>query len=490
MNDRQRGSMMTDFLRRRAGAAYRGLVAVASLLACSCGSNIVGGGVAPSYLLVYPSTNTTETTSSTIYPCQTQQLHAQLVFTDGSSADYTTRVNWSSSSPGTVAVSNDDIEITGGGGATFARGMLIPGASGFADITADYQGMTRTFRVIVGSPPVNLRFLAQFDSSYIPLDDPRLRNYDSANATLWLASATNEPLRVFGDVDGVPKDFTGYAGKWEFDGGGDPGVATLNNVDAPGIVYAVGPGATQTLRASFLSCSSTVALTIGVANPVGLTIEPEFVPTTTDPCSNYSPSYTGPDLFVGNTELFRVRADIGLGDPSNCHNDLRPDVSRFVVITSSNPDAITFSESSGILNLGSAVASGTTTLTATGPLFPGYSDQNPLTSAPYTVSAIGGTLQSITVGAPVQAIPAGSADPVQFSALGTIVRDGSSNLEYQPVTRQVTWSVTDPSLLTISNSLSTAGQAVSTGASGVATVAAHSSTATVQPDATTLLTIQ
>jgi hypothetical protein len=473
--------MMMDILRRRARAAYRGFVAAASLLVCSCGSNIVGGGVAPSYLLVYPSTNTTETTGSTISPCQTQQLHAELVFTDGSFADYTTRVQWSSSSPGTVAVSNNDIQITGAGGANFPSGMAIPGASGFADITANYQGLTTTFRVTVTSPPQNLRFLALFDSSYLPLDDTRLQDYDSANATLWLASATNEPLRVFGDVDGVPKDFTGYVGKWEFDGGGDPGVATLNNVNAPGIVYAVGPGATQTLRASFLSCNSTVALTIGVANPVGLTIEPEFDSRIS--YNNYNPSYFGPDLFVGSSELFRVRADIG-------QQNLRPDVSRFVAITSSNPDAIAFTGASAILNLGTAAASGTTTLTATGPLFPGYSTNNPLTSSGYNVNVVGATLQSITVSAPVQAISAGSADPVQFSALGAFVPESGGSVAYQPVTRQVTWSVTDPSLLAISNSAGTAGQAVSTGIHGVATVAAHSSTAVVQPDATALLTLQ
>ncbi len=481
MNDQQRGSTMMDFLRRLAGEARCGFAAIACLLLCSCGSNLAGDGVMPSYLLISTSTDLTQTQGATIYPCQIEQLRARLIFTNGTVADYTTRVQWSSSSSGIAAVSNNDIQITGGGGIAFAPGIMIPGASGVADVVANYQGLTASFHVIVGAPPQNLRFYAAFDSSYLPLDDPRLQNYDNTNATLWLASATNEPLRVFADLDGVPKDLTGSVSKWAFDNGGDPGVVTLNTVSAPGVVYAVGPGAVQTLRASFLSCDSTVALKVNVANPVGLSIEPEF--DSSIPYNNYNPAYTGPDLFVGNSELFRVRADIG-------QQSLRPDVSRFVSITNSNPAAIVFNGASGVLNLGTATASGTTTLTALGPAFPGYNEINPLTSAPYTVSAIGATLQSITVSSPIQAIPAGSNIPVQFSALGAFIRDGASNTEYQYVTRQTAWSVTAPSLLTISNSLGTAGQALSSGPNGVATINAHAAAAVVQPDASAILTLQ
>jgi hypothetical protein len=492
----------------RCGLVMAAVAAVAALGACggSGKGTLVGNGVGPSQLLISPSTNLAETTGERAYPCELVKLTARMVFSDGSVGNFTARVNWSSSSPDVVDVSNGNLLVEGGGGATYARGTLLPHTTGSAYITADFQGMKASFRIDVGSAPQNLRFYAARENSYVPVST--LRNYDTSAGVLWLASSTNQALKVIGDVDGVPTDLTDSVRAWAFDQGGDPGVAVAA-AGNPAVVSAIGPGAQQSLRISFWSCTQTAPLQIAVADPIGLTIEPEFSNSPHAGASEpqYPASYAGPDLLMlGNSEVLRVRADLGQTyvDGNGTTRYLEPDVSPFAPITSSDTSVLTIG-GTGLINLAGGVSAGLATVTAQGVNFPGFNSSNPLMSAPLQLQVADATLEQIFV-SPLQdpspqsppfpldytqSTIAGSFDFTQFNAIGIFsANDGSGATYYQPVTRTVTWSVDQPTLASISSDPSTAGQAITSGTPATVKILAHSPTATVAPDASGHLVIQ
>lgn len=129
--------------RSAAGAAV--LVAAAAMLA-GCDHIDIGEGSAPTGITI--SLGGVEDGYQT-YECAAFQLAATARFEGNgdSDGDVTDRVEWSSSNPGVIDVSNGEIEAEPGSGTYFPAGTVIARTAGTAVIRADYVGLSDDFGV-------------------------------------------------------------------------------------------------------------------------------------------------------------------------------------------------------------------------------------------------------------------------------------------------------------------------------------------------------
>lgn len=419
---------------------------VCALLA-GCGSGgAVGEGVKPSYLVVFPSTDPTQTSETRVYECEEASLKAYLYFTDGSVGDFTNRVKWSSASPGIVAVSDGDTPVPYSTGLYYKKGTMLPAAGGSTFVTADYQGIQTSIRVDVGTP------------TDLQLTDS---DYNALPASVRIGSGTTELLKVTGKIDGILQDLSSFA-YWTFDNGGDPGVITVSN----GTLNGISAGGQQTLRVKFPTCDSELTEPVSVADIKSISIQREFP--------------DGTQLIVGNTEKFTALADFGDGGTQQ-------DVSTQVTFSATDSDVLSFG-TAGIGNIMYALLPGgpiAVSATAT------FADQSELTSNTLNITSVDGTLESLSVSPEVATITAGSIETAQFTATGTFVL-ANGNTTTQDITRQVSWTTDDGTLAAISSAPDTAGQAssVSTTKTGQVTVTATDSAAETTPSDTATLTLQ
>ena len=418
--------------------------ALMALLA-ACGG-AVGQGNAPKLLVISKSgTSATETSglaSLRMYQCIPSVLASTLFFQDGSSGNFTARVKWSSSDPGTVEVSNGDIAVPGSSGGYYAAGTLVPVTSGSAIITADYDGIEAQIAVSIGTPQsITVKIL--LDGNYL---------VPSGN-TFSLGAGTSQSLQVTAWLDGVGTDVSDYA-TWSLQSANDS-EATI--ASANGLISAVGAGSqVLTPVASFAPCSLTNisdpsnALGFTVQYIQGIAIEPEFS--------------GNPQLIVGNTEKMNVVATLADG--------YAQDISSLATVTSSNAGVAAIT--SGYIL--SAVAAG-------GPAIIGASFTGAgvtYTAPSLTVSAGTATLQTVSIcwtalldtfsGCPASqgaaTVSAGSLTPVQFHAVGTY----DAGTLTQDITRQVGWASSDTTAATIIASGNSAGQAFGVTAQAAATI--------------------
>lgn len=165
------------------------------------------------------------------------QLSATGSFSDGSSADQTDAVTWTSSTPGVAAVSSG--------------GLVTAGSQGTATVTAAAGGVTTTTTVTVTPQPATLTAVT----------------IDPVNPTVTVGTA--EQFHVTGAYsDGSTADLTGTA-TWT---SATPGVAT---VDAGGHATTVAPG-TTTIQAAAGGQSAATQLTVASAGavPTAITVAP------------------------------------------------------------------------------------------------------------------------------------------------------------------------------------------------------------------------
>ncbi len=407
---------------------------VLTFLLAAC-SGAVGQGNAPKVLVISKSgvvpTETSGLDSLRMYQCIPSVLASTMFFQDGSSGTFTTRVTWSSSDPGTVEVSNGDIEVSAGSGTYYAAGTLVPVTSGDAIVTADYDGIEAQIAISIGTPQSITVKTLQGSNYLVP----------TGNA-FSLGVGTTQSLQVTAWLDGVETDVTDYA-TWSLQSAYDS-EATI--AAATGAITAVGAGSQSLVPVTgFAPCTLTNisdpsnALGFTVQHIQGIAIEPEFS--------------GNPQLIVGNTEKMNVQATLDDGTVQ--------DVSSLATLSSSDTAIAAFSGYTL-----SAVAAG-------GPAIIGasFTGGGVSYSAPsLTVSTATATLQTVSIcwtalldtfsGCPsskdTATVTAGSLTPVQFHAVGTY----DTGTLTQDITRQVSWASSDTTAATITSRGSKAGQAL------------------------------
>lgn len=424
------------------------------LLALALGacSGTVGTGSGPQRLEIVQSTGA-PASSIVAYQCLRSSLAAVLHFSDGSVGNFTNRVVWSSSDPGTVRIANSNEEpIPGTFDKFYAPGTLTPVATGSAVITAEYQGLTAQVQVSVHPlAALTIKQIVQ-GNAVVP-----------ANGAFTLGVGTRQALQLTALLDNVETDITKLA-TWSFEVPND-GEASVDTTTAT--VTANGAGGPMQLNAGFDACPDPrfrASVQLSVADIRGISIQPEFA--------------GNPPLIVGNSEKFNVLADLG--------NGLTQDLSDQpgTQLSSSEPTLLQFG-ASGQGNIAYALNPG-------GPIeiFASFTSNGIRYDATSLVaSTISATLDTIRVSPTSAEATAGSLTPVQFRAYGSYNSGGLT----QEITRQVTWSSSDSSTATISNSAQTAGQALGLAATShgdrVVTITANDNNAIIDGTDQALLTV-
>lgn len=321
----------------------------------------------------------------------TQAFTATGSFTDGSVQDLTAQANWTSSN---AAV------------ATIADAVASSIAMGTTTISAELAG-------VIGSTTLSVSSASLVSISVTP-------SHPSA------ALGTTQAFTATGTyTDGSTQDVTG-AVTWS---AADRAVATVSNAEGSrGLATTVAVGST-TITAMLDGVGGSTTFTVSAAELVAIAVSPEVA-----------------TLAKGTSSAF---AALGL------LTDGTRQVLTDQVTWSSSDDAIaTVSNAAGSHGLVTGVEVGSVTLSAS---FSGVSG-----SAAVAVSAA--TLISIDIVPFVTSIASGTH--VQFSAFGNYSDDSG-----QELTAEVTWSSSDPSVVTISNAAGESGLA--TGANlGTATITA------------------
>ena len=455
---------MCHSFHRSRRALRRAALSVLLPVLAACGG-AVGQGNAPKLLVITQSgvsaTQTSGLSDLRMFECIPSALSSTLYFQDGSSGNFTARVSWSSSDPGTVEVSNGDIEI-GSSGSYYAAGTLVPVTAGNAIITADYDGIQAQIAVSVGTPQSITLKLARDGYYLVP----------SGNA-FSLGVGTTQQLRVTGWLDGVETVLDDYA-SWSLASAND----SEATISSSGLLTAVGAGS-QALQpvASFSPCTLTNisdpanAISFTVQPIQGIALQPEFS--------------GNPQLIVGNTEKMYVMATLDDGTEQ--------DISGQSVLSSSDASIVSIIDT---YILDALAAGGPAVIGAS------FSGGGVSYSAPsLTVSAITATLQTVSIcwtaaGASFSACPAsqdpasvsaGSLTPVQYHAVGTY----DSGTLSQEITRQVGWSSSDTTAATISSGDdASAGQALGLVAQTTVTITATDSNAQNVTSAQQSLSVQ
>lgn len=108
--------------------------ALAAVAAAGCGGgDVTGSGTAPEKLIVYAGLSADTVVG---VECGSAPFKAQLLFTNDTSANYASRVHWSSSDAAVAAVSNGDLKAEDG--SVYSAGTVIYRRPGAATITANY----------------------------------------------------------------------------------------------------------------------------------------------------------------------------------------------------------------------------------------------------------------------------------------------------------------------------------------------------------------
>ncbi|GAC1629020.1 MAG: hypothetical protein NVS9B10_19660 [Nevskia sp.] len=419
----------------------RVLPALIALAVSAC--NPVGNGIGPVRLIINGPTNIPNAATGRIFECVRGPVTATLQFSDGSAGDFTTRVKWTSSNPAVVRVSNGDEPAPPPSTGFFGYGILTPVTPGTATITANYQNLTASIQITVGTPT---------KITVHTVDPQSLRPVDPAGNSFRIGAGTVQDLTVTALFDNVLTTIDGAA-TWSFDA---PNTAVATIDPGSGLITGVAAGGPLVARAKFSPCSLSASTSVSVVPVQSISITPEF----------------GSDnLFLGNSERMSVFANFGNGPEQ--------DLSLQSTLTSSNTTVGQFSFFSGInilqalavggpTNIGATFTAGTTTLTA--PAVP--------------VTVVAGTLQSFTVTPATGSVVAGSSEVVSFRATGTYAGGAK-----QDITRTVGWSSSNTAIGRIISGGSQAGQAFSSGSTpGSTTLTATVSTATPSTATATLTT--
>ena len=220
------------------------------------------------------------------------------------------------------------------------------------------------------------------------------------------------------------------------------------SINPAGLAIGITPNTTSTIMATLGSISGTATLTI--TNPL---VSIAVTPPTASIAVPFTQSFTATGTYADNSTSV---------------------ITSTVTWASSAPLIATISNSLGTQGLATAIAPGTTAITAT---------LGSVTSPSATLTVTNATLVSIAVTPAVASIPLGNQQ--QFMATGTF-----SDSSKQDITSTVTWTSSDTTKVTIVGSGLATGVAVTSSAVTItATKGAVSGTATLSVTTPTLVSI-
>jgi hypothetical protein len=225
--------------------------------------------------------------------------------------------------------------------------------------------------------------------------------------------------------DGTTQDLTGQAAWSSSD---DAVAAVSNDAASKGLAAGLAPG-TATITAALAGLTGATVLTVTAATLQSIAVTP-----------------VNPSLARGTTVQLAATGSYSDGSTQ--------DLTAQVGWASSDVSVATISNAPPTRGLATAIAAGTTTLSATLGLVVGTT----------TLTVTAATLDAITVTPVGASIAAGTT--LQLAATGTY-SDGTT----QDLTFQVTWTSSDAAIATVSNAPSTKGLATGVGA-GTATLTA------------------
>lgn len=345
-------------------------------------------GVAGQTLLI--STNATLSalsitpTNPVRAPGTTQRFIATGRFSDGTTQDVSSLVSWSSSASAVASISN----------APETRGVATMLSAGQSSINAALGGLSAASVLTVSTATVTAVSVSPTGPS--------------------IARGSTVPLKataVFSDA--TTQDVTEAAGWRSSDGG----VVTVSDEGGSrGQMTGVAAGAAQ-VSATAAGVSGTTTVEVTAATLTGLTVTP-----------------VSPTLGVGTTQAFAATGTYS--------DSTTQDVTAAASWSSTDPSRLSISNATGTRGLGTAVASGSATVSA--------NLSGVIGSTAVTVS--GATLASISVSPSSASLPLGSTRA--FFAVGTF-----SDASMQDLTAQCTWASSAPSIATLSNAQGSRGLA-------------------------------
>lgn len=316
----------------------RSLVLLAALTALAGCEGIGDGSTVVSIEIRDPGGDTI-TGPFPISQCLRDQMIAIATFTDGTRADFSYRVQWTSSDPAVVQVSNDDIlqsyiddgAFTTLEGFTYRPGTLVPvaAAGASATVTASFLGMSSSKTVVIMQPTLRVAPVKDIDpmqapaTAYLgPATIQRFGFYVEQEdghvllpTSLNLLGSLNPVLWSFEGGEFDPAD-TAVAG--DFDKVAVPNAASPTaTITGAGVVRGVTPeDAVYTVRATTSLCENDPAFTP--------TATIRVAPFATDALTlQHEPDINGEgvastgDLIAGTGEVMTVLGNLDTdGDPA------------------------------------------------------------------------------------------------------------------------------------------------------------------------------
>lgn len=440
--------MMPSSLRR----SFHGLAVAGALTLSACGG--VGDGIEPVSSSLLPLGGVEGAASTKAYTCLNTSVQLVLAFSNGARGDFSSRAVWSSSNPEFAKISNGDLAVPGQAGSFYARGVVVPVAAGTSTITARYLDFSNSIQVVV-TDPSNVRITpTEADVAVGALAD----------------------LALSADLDGVTSAVDSLA-TWSFVTANDA-VATI--ASTTGVITGVGEGGPLSAKASIPGC--TAALFSNVTAPVS--VSPLSSIALTKEFTDRS------QLLVGTTERITATGTLANGKTQ--------DLSGQVTFTSSDSASLLFLAGS-LRNLVFATKAAASPIQLKASHSYTISDgdattedptSTPVVSPEIPITPVDGTLTKVTVSPVTSDIAPGAT--LALKALGEY-----STGVTQEITRHVTWTSADTSLVTVQNnggvvnSLAGVAQASSTAETGkTVVITAANTNASVQTSATSTLTIQ
>jgi hypothetical protein len=411
---------------------------------------------------------------------QNQQFVATGMYADGSTQDLTSSMTWSSSQPAIAAITTAGLAGGLSGGSTtiaaalgtinasatlsvnsvalvsiavtpvntsvalgtnqqfaatgtYADGSTLDlttsaiwGSSALSVATANASGLATS--TSTGQTTITAAAASIGGSSTLTVTPATLVSIAITPAIQTIPLGTTEQFAATGTFsDGSAQDITGSV-LWD---SSDGSVATISNAaGSQGLATSAASG-NSNISAASGSISASTTLTVSTATLVSIAVNP-----------------SAPSIALGTTQQFTATGTFTDGSTQ--------DLTTSVTWVSSNTMVATVSSSA----LGSSLATGTATITAT---LGGIGGSTLLTVTPASVV-------SIVVSPATAAIPLGMNQT--FTAVGTFT-DGST----QDITNSVHWSSSVPNVATVSNTSGSSGMATSSG-SGSAVIRARSGTVT------------
>ncbi len=335
-------------------------------------------------------------TSPTVPKGETEAFKATGTFSDHSTEDLTSQVEWASSATSVATISN-----TAG-----SNGVATAVSLGSSTISAALSGVSGSTTLVVSA--------AALKSIAIAPVDPSVPKGETQQFTATGTFSDNSTSDISSQVN------------WSSSA---TAVATISNAaGSHGLATALTTGS-STITAALGGVSSNTTMTVAAAALESIAIAP-----------------ASPSVPKGDDEDFTATGTFSDNSTS--------DITNQVNWTSSATNVATISNAAGSQGSASTLAIGSTTITAA---LSGISSHT-------TLTVLAAALRSIAITPADPSVPKGETE--QFTATGTFSDNSTSD-----ITSQVTWSSSATAVATISNAASSHGLATTLSA-GTSTISA------------------